>query len=71
MFSIRQKREISEAVQGILRKTGHPELPNGEIQFNLHVVGAESWSWADIRNNSAVPKPSVNPHNENADTHKA
>jgi hypothetical protein len=67
MFSLRQKREISEAVQKILRETNHPELPFGEIQFDLHVVGAESWSWARIRNNGAVTAPCVNPHNERQD----
>lgn len=67
MFSVRQKREIADKVQTILRETGHPELPDGEISFHLHVVGAESWSWADIRNNGAVSSPSVNPHNEAAD----
>lgn len=35
-----------------------------EIQFSLHVEGAESWSWADIRNNGAVKKPGVNLWNE-------
>jgi len=66
MFSVDQKRDISDAVQKILRATHHPELPSnsGEIKFMLHVDGAESWSWADIRNNGAVSSPSVNPHNE-------
>ena len=64
MFSLRQKREIANKVQAILKETQHPELPEGEINFNLHVKGAESWSWADIRNNSAVPKPGINIHNE-------
>lgn len=64
MFSLRQKREIAEKVQRILRETGHPELPQGEIVFNLHVNGAEAWSWADIRNNGATPTPGVNPRNE-------
>ena len=64
MFSIKQKREIAEKVQQILRDTGHPELPEGEINFHLHVDGAESWSWADIQNNGAVKTPSRNPHNE-------
>ncbi len=68
MFSLRQKREISDAVQKVLRGTGHPELPEGEIRFQLHVAGAEGWSWADIRNNGAVTDPGVNPHNENMDT---
>lgn len=64
MFSIKQKREIADAVQRLLRETYHPELPAGEIQFQLHVEGAESWSWADIRNNGAVTNPGVNPQNE-------
>ncbi len=65
MFSVAQKREIADKVQKILRETGHPELPQyGEISFSLHVCGAESWSWADIRNNAAVDKPHVNPWNE-------
>ena len=64
MFSVAQKRAISDAVQQILRNTEHPELPNGEIQFQLHVDGAESWSWADIRNNGAIENPGVNPWNE-------
>lgn len=68
MFSVRQKREISEAVQKILRDTNHPELPEGEIRFLLHVEGATLASWADIRNNGAVEHPSVNPHNEAQDS---
>lgn len=65
MFSVDQKRQISDAVQIILQETNHPELPaDGEINFLLHVDGEEAWSWADIRNNGAVTNPSVNPHNE-------
>jgi len=64
MFSIRQKREIADAVQRILRDTKHPELPSGEIDFSLHVAGAQSWSWADIKNNGCVEAPSANPWNE-------
>jgi len=67
MFSLRQKREISEAVQKILRNTNHPELPEGEIKFKLHVDGAESWSWADIENNGSVDNPSINGWNEQQD----
>lgn len=55
MFSHRQKREIADAVQKVLRDTNHPELPAGEIQFSLHVDGAEDWSWADIKNNGSGP----------------
>jgi hypothetical protein len=65
MFSAAQKRAISDAVQNVLRDTGHPELPEGEIVFELHVSGKEPWwSWADIRNNGAVTNPDVNPWNE-------
>jgi hypothetical protein len=65
MFSIQQKRDISDAVQKVLRATMHPELPiSGEISFLLHVDGAESWSFADIQNNGAVGDPGMNPHNE-------
>ena len=64
MFSVRQKRDIADKVQAILRETNHPELPDGEINFSLHVDGAKAWSWADIRNNGAVTNPGINPHNE-------
>lgn len=67
MFSVAQKRHIAAAVQAILRATEHPELPDGEIAFTLHVCGAERWSWADICNNGAVTEPGVNPHNERQD----
>lgn len=70
MFSLRQKREISDAVQKILRDTNHPELPISEIQFQLHVEGDESWSWADIKNNGAVANPEINPFNEMQDKNK-
>jgi hypothetical protein len=39
MFSVRQKREIADKIQAILRETAHPELPEGEINFLLHVDG--------------------------------
>jgi len=67
MFSVRQKREISDAVQKVLRDTNHPELPEGEIQFALSIEGEERWSWAIIKNNGAVTNPGVNPHNERMD----
>lgn len=64
MFSVNQKREIADAIQRILRDTNHPELPKGEIQFKIHIDGAEAWSWADIQNNGAVLNPSMNIWNE-------
>ncbi len=67
MFSLRQKREISDKIQQILRETNHPELPKGEISFNIHIDGNESWSWADIRNNGGVTDPGINPWNESMD----
>jgi len=67
MFSIRQKRHISDEIQKLLRSTGHPELPDGEISFTLHVDGAEPWSFADIKNNGAIRNPTENPWNEQQD----
>lgn len=69
MFSIRQKRDIAEAVQIILRSTNHPELPppGEEINFILHVEGKEAWSYADIKNNGSVKVPGINPWNEMQD----
>lgn len=64
MFSVAQKRAIADGVQKLLRATGHPELPSGEIPFRLHVEGASDMSWADIENNGAVLNPDVNPWNE-------
>ena len=64
MFSVAQKRAISDGVQKLLRDTAHPELPSGEITFSLEVTGATAMSWATIQNNGAVPNPSVNPWNE-------
>jgi hypothetical protein len=71
MFSVRQKRDIAEKIQTILRETNHPELPQGEIAFTLHVDGAAGGSWADIKNNGAVLSPSVNPWNESQDREPA
>jgi hypothetical protein len=49
MFTIKEKQEISDKVQKILRETNHPGLPLGEIDFSLHVDTLKSW--ADIKNN--------------------
>ena len=71
MFSVQQKREIASKVQAVLRETNHPELPEGEIRFTLHVVGREEWSWAIIQNNGAVTSPHVNHWNEQQDLRNA
>ena len=54
MFSPQLKLIIAEKIQKILRETKHHELPTNEIQFILHVDGAEGGSWANIRNNNAL-----------------
>jgi len=54
-----------------LRETNHPELPEGEISFHLHVKGAESYSWADIKNNGAILNSEINPWNELQDSEKS
>lgn len=66
MFSIQQKRDIADKIQQILKETKHIELPEGEIEFHIHVKGKESWSWADIKNNGQVinPELNANPFNE-------
>ena len=64
MFSLKEKRQISDSVQKILRATNHPELPEGEIEFTLNVKGKESWSWANIINNERCQNPEINPWNE-------
>lgn len=67
MFSVRQKREIANKIQKIIRETNHPELPMGEIRFKIHIEGGHYLSWANIENNGAVLSPGVNPHNERQD----
>ena len=70
MFSVREKQIISEKIQKVLRDTNHPELPEGEISFEIHVHGEKAFSFADIKNNGCfneTNKPSVNPWNESQD----
>lgn len=67
MFSVREKRFIAEKIQEIIRSTNHPELPEGEIEFDIHIKGKEDWSWANIKNNGSVKVPGVNPWNEHQD----
>lgn len=66
MFSVQQKREIADKVQQILRETNHPELPEGEIQFYLHIKDTKSWAWTKIKNNGSVWSK---PLNEAQDKH--
>lgn len=59
MLSGKVKQEISEKIQKILKSVNDNELPDGEINFLLHIDGKKLSSWANIRNNSrksiAVP----------------
>jgi len=64
MFSIAEKRSIADQIQKILRDTNHPELPEGEIEFAIHVKGEYHWSYADIKNNGNCTDPTLNPWNE-------
>jgi len=64
MFSVSEKQAISDAIQKILRDTNHPELPEGEIEFEIYVFEKQGWRTAVIQNNSAVTNPSVNRWNE-------
>ena len=54
MFDILTKRKIAREIQWLLRETKDPELPIGEIQFQIHVEGKDENSWADIVNNGAI-----------------
>lgn len=67
MFSTKQKQEISSAIQEILKATKHPELPEGEVSFLLHVQGGEDWSWADIQNNGSYDGKPGNPFQRNSE----
>ena len=51
MFSVKQKREISQKIENILLSYQHPEMPTEKPKFRLHVDGTEAWSWADIEPN--------------------
>ena len=67
MFSLDQKKEISEAVEKVLLSFNHPEMPTENPDFTLSIKGKESWSWAEIKPNwtfGEENKPGVNPHNE-------
>jgi len=69
MFSVKEKQEIAQLIEDHLIKLNHPEMPKERPSFNLHVRGAESWSWAEITPNWKYSKenpPDINPWNEKA-----
>lgn len=67
MFSVKQKQFISSEVEKLLLSIEHPEMPKEKVDFHLSVVGAEKWSWAEIKPNwqfDVNNPPNINPHNE-------
>lgn len=68
MFSMEQKRKISEIVEKAILKLNHPEMPKEKPKFKLHIDGEKSWSFADIKPNWVFDdehkKPGINPFNE-------
>ena len=68
MFSMEQKRKISEIVEKAILELNHPEMPKEKPKFKLHIDGKESWSFADIEPNwvfdDGHKKPGINPFNE-------
>lgn len=49
MFTLDQKIQISAAIQKLLRDSNQPQLPEGEIEFSLVVLGKDD-DWDSIRN---------------------
>ena len=68
MFSVSEKKLIAAKIEEILLSLNHPEMPKTKPKFLLHVEGAESWSWADIKPNwtFGLRQPDINPWNEMA-----
>ena len=67
MFSLKEKQFISAEIEKLLLGLDHPEMPQAQPSFRLHVDGKESWSWADILPNWTFgidTPPSINPFNE-------
>jgi len=67
MFSKRQKEIIAKAIEDTILGFNHPEMPKEKPAFTLHVLGKESWSYADIKPNWFYNKDnvaSINPFNE-------
>jgi hypothetical protein len=51
MFSLEEKKKISDAVEKVLLEINHPEMPEEKPKFMLHVGGLEDWSFANISPN--------------------
>lgn len=68
MFSMAEKKQISEEVERVLLSFNHPEMPKEMPVFQLHVKGKEDWSYADIEPNWKFKdkSPGINLWNEEA-----
>ena len=51
MFSVKEKQKIAEVVEKVLLEIDHPEMPKEKPVFQLHVMGKEDWSFANIKPN--------------------
>ena len=71
MFSIRQKQILARVIEETILGFEHPEMPKERPNFTLHVLGKESWSFADINPNWYFEKTGKeiprNPWNEAQD----
>lgn len=48
MFSREEKTFLAGEIEKLILGLDHPEMPKLRPRFQLKVLGAESWSWADI-----------------------
>ncbi len=48
MFSTEEKQKIAAGLEKILLDLNHPEMPQEQPTFRLHVYGSSDMSWADI-----------------------
>ena len=51
MFSVKEKQHIADVIELELLKLDHPEMSKEKPYFELHVKGAQLWSFADIKPN--------------------
>jgi len=69
MFSKQEKMKIAQAIEDVLLEIDHPEMPKENPKFEIHIVGKESWSWADVIPNWCYSKdcqPATTAWNEKA-----
>lgn len=64
MFSVKEKQHLAQIVEDAIKALNHPEMDNANVKFLLHVDGKESWSFADIHENSKASPLIQNPWNE-------